>query len=166
GRFPPTFTDQTQAHAAEVNFGHALPGFAFDAFLDAEMRKPHWGSEAFGSYSRKFERLLRLIERVTTKEHASLLELGCGSGWMAEFLAIEGYDVVGTSISPDEIAQANRRSEAVRIKGLETRLTFRVSTMETVDELFGDDERFDLVYVFEALHHAYDWRASMRSALA
>ena len=164
GRFPPRFLDPAQAHAAEVDYGHALPGLDHAEFLDAEMRKPHWGSVAFRSYARDYERLLRLIERVTTKEHGSLLELGCGSGWLAEFLANEGYAVVGTTISPDDIAQATRRADAIRIKGLKTPLSFKVGAMETVDELFGDQERFDVVYVFEALHHAYDWRASVRSA--
>jgi SAM-dependent methyltransferase len=166
GRFPPRFPDLAQAHAAEMNYGHALPGFEFAEFLDAEMRKPFWGSDAFRSYIRHFERMLRLIERVTTKEHGSLLELGCGSGWMAEFLATEGYAVVGTSISPDDIAQATRRADALRVKGLNTRLDFRVGAMETVDQLLNENERFDVVYIFEALHHAYDWRSSVRSALA
>src|SRR5437016_13465332 len=37
---------------------------------------------------------------------ARVLECGCGTGWLAYFLAQRGYDVVATDVSPDAIALA------------------------------------------------------------
>src|SRR5687767_6436722 len=41
---------------------------------------------------------------------AQILECGCGTGWLAHFLAQRGYDVVGTDVAPEAIrlAQENQ----------------------------------------------------------
>src|SRR5438045_590951 len=37
---------------------------------------------------------------------ARILDCGCGTGWLAYFLARRGYDIVATDVSPDAIALA------------------------------------------------------------
>jgi len=130
------------------------------------MRKPFW----FGAKSRRY--LANFIELVTEFERLNicppqkLLELGCGQGWMAEFLALMGFKVVGTSISPYEIRDANTRIESIKAKRLEVSLTFITSPMETAVEATIEELPFDAVFVFEALHHAFDWRQTTASAYA
>jgi cyclopropane fatty-acyl-phospholipid synthase-like methyltransferase len=83
---------------------------------------------------------------------------------MAEFLARSGYSVVGTSIAPSEIALAEQRVGACLSRGIESHLSFRVSPMESVDQIWPEPPEFDGVFVFEALHHAFSWRQAIEAA--
>jgi SAM-dependent methyltransferase len=76
---------------------------------------------------------------------ASLVELGCGSGWMIRFAARHGVDAEGYDISPEMIAIA--REEAAR-EGLEVR--FEAGDYEQLDL----DRRFDACLIYDALHHS------------
>ena len=162
GRFPPTFEDQARAYQAEINYIDSLPGVSPREMQEGQMRKPFWGSASLAKYSSNFVRLWRVLEELELKPKSRLLELGCGSGWMAEFLAIAGYSVVGTSIAPAEIALARKRVESLRAKALDSELIFRASPMEAVDKVV--EGKFDAAFVFEALHHAFDWREALRAS--
>ncbi len=93
---------------------------------------------------------MKLLRQINVKPPARLLEIGCGTGWMAEFMAITGFDVTGTSIVPADIKDARRRITSVAAKGLTTtKLRFEVAPMEAVDEMVGPrDYSYDAVYVF------------------
>jgi SAM-dependent methyltransferase len=164
GAFPPTFEDQARAYEAETRYMEGLPGTSLAEVEEAEMRKPFWGSTLYAKYSRNFLKLLRVFEQLGLQPRSRILELGCGTGWMAEFLALSGYSVVGTSIAPKEIALAKKRTEALRIKGFDGELDFALSPMECVDNVFNSTVQFDGVFVFEALHHAFDWRKAIRAS--
>lgn len=163
GAFPPTFQDQAAAYAAEVNFRSTLPGVDSQAVRDVEMRKPFWFGRS-AEYLAAFTDVMRALEQQGIAPPARLLELGCGTGWMAEFLATAGFDVTGTSIAPADIEDARTRVDSLRAKNLDASLRFEVAAMETVHEVLGTERRYDAVFVFEALHHAFDWRATIRSA--
>ena len=163
GAFPPIFHDQARTYEAEMRYMEGLPGTSMAEVQEAEMRKPFWGSHLYAKYSRDFFKLLRVFEQVGLKPKSRLLELGCGTGWMAEFLALSGYSIVGTSIAPNEIALANKRAEALRLKGLDGELAFALSPMECVDKVFDPAAQFDGVFVFEALHHAFSLLRILRS---
>ncbi len=108
---------------------------------------------------------MKLLRQINVKPPARLLEIGCGTGWMAEFMAITGFDVTGTSIVPADIKDARRRITSVAAKGLSTtKLRFEVAPMEAVDEMVGPRDYYDAVYVFEALHHAFDWRQAIQAS--
>jgi cyclopropane fatty-acyl-phospholipid synthase-like methyltransferase len=94
------------------------------------------------------------------------LELGAGGGWLAELLAVTGFEVTGTSLSPHDIADARKRIDSIRCKGLQRNLKFEVAAMESVSEAVGPRNYYDGVYVYEALHHAFDWRQAVESAYA
>ena len=94
---------------------------------------------------------------------ARILELGCGQGWLSELLATRGYDVTGCTIAPIHIETAKLRIESLKVKKLNCKLNFFVSPMEDVDRHVDLARPYDAVFCFEALHHVYDWRESIRS---
>jgi SAM-dependent methyltransferase len=96
--------------------------------------------------------LLRLLPQPP----ARLLECGCGTGWLAYFLAKHGYQVVATDVCPDAVQLARDHP------------TFRDGP--TPDFQVADSEKlpfqaeFDAVLFFDSLHHAVDERAALDSA--
>lgn len=164
GLFPPTFTDQAKAYAAEVAYRTHLPGMSLERARESEMRKPFWLGRATGRYLNQFVRLTNLLTRLGLRPPARLLELGCGTGWMAEFLGIAGFDVTGTSIAPADTSDAQTRLNSIVTKGLPVRIQFAVIPMESVAETLERRGYYDAVYVFEALHHAFDWQKAIQSS--
>jgi SAM-dependent methyltransferase len=62
---------------------------------------------------------------------------------------------------------AEQKIQALKCKEIEETLgfdlDFAASPMEAVDELPNCNEAFDAAYVYEALHHAFDWRQTLRA---
>ena len=166
GIFPPTFTDQQKAYDAEIAYRESLPGRALADVRDLEMRKPFWYGSAVKTYMAHFRNLAMAFEKLGVQPPQKLLELGCGTGWMAEFLAQMNFQVLGTSISPSDIEDAQSRKKGLEAKRLDVNLDFRVAPMESVDQAVADQMPFDAVFVFEALHHAYDWRRTIEASFA
>ena len=75
----------------------------------------------------------------------SLVELGCGSGWMTRFAARHGLDAHGYDISPEMIEIARELAAADTVDA-----TFEVADMESLD--LG--RRFDAALLYDALHHS------------
>jgi SAM-dependent methyltransferase len=73
---------------------------------------------------------------------------------------------VSTTISPRAVEVAQKRIEALRVKGLLAELQFIACPMESVAGSVKEHCPFDAVFVFEALHHAFDWRAAITSSFA
>lgn len=163
GLFPPTRATRDEAIASEVAYSASLPGVDLPAVREMHMRKPFWtgGSrELLGA----FVELVEALERLGIVPPARLLELGSGPGWMAEFLALQRYDVVGTTLSEEDVRDARRRCASIEAKGLTPTLDFVAAPMEDVDRVLAAAPPFDAVYVFEALHHAFDWREAIRAS--
>lgn len=163
GHFPPTFEDQQKAYQGEIDYFASIPGAARERMIADHVVKPFWNSESFARYAADLARLMGVLEDLRVPVGGRLLELGCGCGWMAEFLAIRGYDVTGTTIAPDDVGIGEKRVLALGARGLPSRLRFRVAAMESVDEAVRDLGGFDATFVFEALHHAFDWRRAIQS---
>lgn len=164
GKFPPQFLDQQKAYEAEIEYQYALPGTNIEEIKDANMRKPFWFGAPVQDYLSSFLSLLKSFERLGIRPPARLLELGCGSGWTAEFLSMAGFDVLGTTISQHEVDDANHRIESMKTKRLKPALKFLATPMEDADSATREHGPFDAVFVFEAIHHAYDWRKACDSA--
>jgi 2-polyprenyl-3-methyl-5-hydroxy-6-metoxy-1,4-benzoquinol methylase len=163
GIFPPVRLDQVTAYENEMQYGHTLGGVSPEDFQAKEMRKPFWDANAADRYLNGFVRLLRLVESLGIAPGSRILELGCGSGWMAEFFALTGYNIVATTIAPTDQPAVERRAAALRAKGVTSELTFKLSPMESVDQAVGLNS-FDAAYVHQALHHAHDWKAVLSTA--
>jgi 2-polyprenyl-3-methyl-5-hydroxy-6-metoxy-1,4-benzoquinol methylase len=164
GRFPPRFPERDSAHEAEIAARHNLPGLDERQFFEAEMRKPFAWGDAQKRYLRNYIQICDLLAECGVNPPARLLELGCGSGWLAEFLAVAGFGVTATTISPADVEDAGRRVPALAAKGAPVSLQFRAAAMESVDEAVSDLAPFEAVYVFEALHHAFAWREAIDAA--
>jgi 2-polyprenyl-3-methyl-5-hydroxy-6-metoxy-1,4-benzoquinol methylase len=166
GLFPPKFEDQAAAYAAEVAFRAGPPGLDFETMRKGELRKPFWPGRRTEQYLNRFIQLIRLLEQLKIYPPARLLELGCGTGWMSEFLAIKGFDVMGTDIAPQNIEDAKLRLQSVIVKDLNPKLRFEIAAMESVADTVGPEQNYDAVFVFAALHHAFDWRRAVKSSFA
>jgi len=75
----------------------------------------------------------------------SLVELGCGPGWMTRFASRHGLQAEGYDIAPEMIAIARELAEREAPEA-----TFEVGDMETLD--LG--HRFDACLLYDALHHS------------
>ena len=87
---------------------------------------------------------------------ATVLDLGCGTGWTSRFLAKRGYHVTGIDIAEDMIAVAEAQRAA---EGVEA-LRFLACDYETL----GIAGEYDAAVFFDALHHSEDERAAIRAA--
>lgn len=92
------------------------------------------------------EALVKLVESGEVKP-CKAVDLGCGAGNYAIYLATRGFDMTGIDISPAaiEIARENARKKGVSC-------TFIVADL--VGELNVKDA-FDFAYDWEVLHHIY-----------
>jgi 2-polyprenyl-3-methyl-5-hydroxy-6-metoxy-1,4-benzoquinol methylase len=86
-----------------------------------------------------------VLQLLDLQAGTSLVELGCGSGWMTRLAARHGVHAQGYDISPQmvEIAQAEADREGFGA-------TFEAGDYETLD--LG--RRFDACLIYDALHHS------------
>ncbi|MCB9423254.1 MAG: class I SAM-dependent methyltransferase [Ardenticatenaceae bacterium] len=95
------------------------------------------------------------------KKNVSVLDLGCGQGRDALFIARMGHEVLGVDLSPTGIAQmlADARKENLKISGVvadivtfEPERDFDVVVMDRVLHMFADDEERTAVLVTACVH--------------
>jgi 2-polyprenyl-3-methyl-5-hydroxy-6-metoxy-1,4-benzoquinol methylase/glycosyltransferase involved in cell wall biosynthesis len=90
-----------------------------------------------------------------------ILDVGCGSGWLSEYLARLGYDVSGIDISPALVLMARERLRRVPYAvDHETPLRCRFAAHDIESAPFP--ETFDAVICYDSLHHFQDERAVLR----
>ena len=109
----------------------------------------HWlETKPFGNDPRETARLLidfgYAVQLLDLRPGMSLVELGCGPGWMTIFAARHGLDATGYDISPEMIDIARSRAGAEKVTA-----QFEVGDMERLDL----EKRFDACLVYDALHH-------------
>ncbi|MCY7332480.1 MAG: class I SAM-dependent methyltransferase [Pseudanabaena sp. CAN_BIN31] len=166
GLFPPTFDDQKQAYEAEVNYRFSIPGLSVENFIDGEMRKPFLFGKNARHYLENFFFFVATLEELDIYPNQRLLELGCGLGWMSELLATMGFDIIGSSISSHDIEDCKNRIKSLEVKRIKVNLDYLITPMESVSEIIESRGLFDVIFVFEALHHAHDWRKAITSSYA
>lgn len=110
----------------------------------------HWlETKPFGNEPRETARLLidfgYVLQLLDLRPGMSLVELGCGPGWMTRLAARHGVDAHGYDISPQMIEIARRRAEAEQVPA-----RFEVGDMEELD--LG--RSFDACLIYDALHHS------------
>lgn len=101
---------------------------------------PEWGTEPW----LKWATISEALQRLGARQGNTVLDLGCGEGWTTLFLAEAGFDALGLDLAPARIQMARDRAERWASSA-----TFEVADME----VFDLGRRFDLVLVYDALHH-------------
>jgi SAM-dependent methyltransferase len=161
GRFPPTFADQQKVYEIERSL-RSRAGATDEASRDQGRRKPFWFNRLGCMYLRHFAVLVESLQKLGINPPAKLLEIGCGSGWASNFLAQMHFDVVGTTINERDVEDANLHVSAYRDRGVSSKAQFIAAPMEEVHQATKHLGPFDAAFVYEALHHAYDWRIACR----
>jgi SAM-dependent methyltransferase len=90
-----------------------------------------------------------------------VLDVGCGPGWLSEFLARCGYWVTGIDVSEDMVKIASERIAAIDrpvAEGMEALAEFHAIP---VGELPWK-ERFDAAILYDAMHHFDDEVETLR----
>jgi SAM-dependent methyltransferase len=93
-----------------------------------------------------------VIELLQLGLRAQVLDVGCGPGWMSEFLARCGYLVTGVDISPDMTEIARARVDAISGpvgEGLEPLAEFHAMPVREMPWT----SRFDAAVLYDTMHH-------------
>ncbi|HEU5363341.1 MAG TPA: methyltransferase domain-containing protein [Gaiellaceae bacterium] len=103
-----------------------------------ERQSAMWGKAPFVSIAETIADLHRAVaDAMAARPGERVLDLGCGTGGVAELLAATGADVVGVDLAPGLIEIARERADA---HGLE--IDYRVGDCESLDL---EDASFDAV---------------------
>jgi len=95
---------------------------------------------------------------------SSILDVGCGSGWLSEYFSRLGYKVLGIDISDDLIQMAEERIERVPYD-VDHETPLRCRFLKHDVETAPLPEKFDAIICYDSLHHLED-EAAVLSHLA
>jgi SAM-dependent methyltransferase len=96
-----------------------------------------------------------MVERLGLGVRAQVLDVGCGPGWLSEYLARCGYWVTGVDISEDMVRVAGERVAAIDAPIAEGMNAYAEFHALPVQEMPWT-ERFDGAVLFDAMHHFHD----------
>lgn len=82
----------------------------------------------------------------------SILDVGCGSGWLSEYFSRLGYKVLGLDISDDLIQMARERVERVPYN-VDHETALQCHFLKHDVESAPLPQRFDSIICYDALHH-------------
>jgi len=91
-----------------------------------------------------------------------ILDVGCGSGWLSEYFARLGHEVVGIDISA-ELVEMSRERVAKVPYGVDHETPLRCSFEVHDIELAPLQDKFDAIVCYDSLHHFSDERAVVRN---
>jgi SAM-dependent methyltransferase len=102
-----------------------------------------------------------IVERLDLDVRAQVLDVGCGPGWLSEFLARCGYWVTGVDVSEDMVEVARERVAAIdRPIGETMGVAAEFHAMPVLELPWS--KRFDAAILFDAMHHLDDEVESLR----
>jgi len=99
---------------------------------------------------------LGMIFSLLPEPPATLLDLGCGTGWTSCFFVKRGYTVTGQDIAEDMIHHAHINKEKQGIENL--------NFIKCDYESMNFNSKFDCAVFYDSLHHAEDPEAALRMA--
>jgi glycosyltransferase involved in cell wall biosynthesis/SAM-dependent methyltransferase len=125
----------------------------------------HLGDGMDAETHRHFTDFANMASVLALPPGATILDVGCGSGWLSEYFARLGYDVTGIDISDELVAMARERVERVPYDvDHETPLRCQFLTHDI--ETRALSRKFDAVICYDSLHHFEDERAVLRHLAA
>jgi SAM-dependent methyltransferase len=104
---------------------------------------------------------VHIVEQLDLGIRAQVLDVGCGPGWLSEFLARCGYWVTGVDVSEDMVRIARERIAAIDQpigEGIEVRSEFHA--MPVLEMPWR--RRFDAAVLYDAMHHFDDEVETLR----
>ena len=114
---------------------------------------------------RHFTDFANIAVTLALRAGARTLDVGCGPGWLSEFLARMGYDVTGIDINDDLIQIARERVQRLPYKvDHQTPVHCRFLTHDI--EVAPVNETFDAIICYDALHHFEDEQKVFRHLAA
>ncbi len=93
-----------------------------------------------------------MVEQLGLGLRAQVLDVGCGPGWMSEYLARCGYWVTGVDISEDMVGIARERVAAIPGsvgEGIEPQAEFHAMPVRDMPW----ESRFDAAVLYDTMHH-------------
>lgn len=124
--------------------------FLYRVFWGEHLHHGYWDADETVPQA-QIQLMTRLAERADIPRGASVLDIGCGLGGSAFWLA-ENYDctVRGMTISPVQARMANKKAKA---RGLSDRVQFQVSD---ADQWEPKPESVDVIWIMESSEHFHD----------
>ena len=125
----------------------------------------HLGDGMDAETHRHFTDFANMASVLALPPGATILDVGCGSGWLSEYFARLGYEVTGIDISDDLIAMARERVARVPYD-VDHETPLRCSFLTQDIELAPLPQKFDAIICYDSLHHFEDERTVFRNLAA
>ncbi len=115
----------------------------------------HLGDGMDGETHRHFCDFANIAVALALPAGGSILDVGCGSGWLSEYFSRLGYQVLGIDISDDLIQMARERVERVPYS-VDHETSLQCHFLKHDIESAALRQKFDAIICYDSLHHFVD----------
>ena len=126
------------------------------------LRTKPFGAPPRDELARCLRTFAHAVETLDLELRAQVLDVGCGPGWLSEFLARCGYWVTGVDISEEMIEIARERVSAIRepvAVGIDAHAEFAAMPVRELPW----ENRFEAAILYDTLHHFDEELATLRA---
>jgi SAM-dependent methyltransferase len=128
-----------------------------DQYRTWQLVKPFVDGPDFSPFFQHLYTFLNVLETANLGRVSHALDVACGGGWVAHYLAKLGHRVLGIDICPELLDIARDRLAADpfgAIHGQPLNATFRYHDIEA--EPLAEQKQFDFAMIESAMHHLLD----------
>ncbi|HEY7562777.1 MAG TPA: class I SAM-dependent methyltransferase [Gaiellaceae bacterium] len=152
GRLPSLGQDFTEGHRSYVR--HIGPA------AELWLRTKPFSAPAGRELVECLRTFAHIVDRLGLGLRDQVLDVGCGPGWLSEFLARCGYAVTGVDVSEDMVAIARRRLDGITEPvGVGIEAVGEFHAMPVLELPWK--ARFDAAILYDAMHHFDDEAATL-----
>lgn len=132
-----------------------------------ELVKPFLGGPDYSSFYTDMYSFTNIVEKLNLGMNSRILDVGCGGGWVTQFLARLGHHLTGIDIS-EELLEIARERMAFDMYPPYENEPFHVdfACLDVEEEAPETDEQFDCVLFMSVLHHFFNPIRAIRNATA